>query len=368
MDEIKFGMRVRRYARSALERQILESVMIQEERKNHLIMNSRSEYNRCSLPRLTARLGMKEYDKEKMKQQEEGKQIEAVVRQEIGRRKKEKCQNRKEESHPEEWNDKDRETQIGELKKEKEVEKSREEQEYQRKEKARLRKRMWKDWRSTNKDNDKTLAEDEKVDFPGEEDRDSPGQGNSLHKSKKFPEKLGGEQLEWRGAYQKISGGKSTAKSTAPCDAGPLDHQGVRLEEEDQLDRDEVMRMEILLGMEQEEGTLCLLCLLPRCICHITMDLVKLDLRLRQLEAEHGVVGDVKDGDEKMRENPDINNISEAEGDSSGLLEGEGLTSQEPAEELEVEEEQPPPTKDDPPEEKVRLAVKNKEGTSDLMT
>ena len=158
MDEIKFGMRVRRYARSALERQILESVMIQEERKNHLIMNSRSEYNRCSLPRLTARLGMKEYDKEKMKQQEEGKQIEAVVRQEIGRRKKEKCQNRKEESHPEEWNDKDRETQIGELKKEKEVEKSREEQEYQRKEKARLRKRMWKDWRSTNKDNDKTLA------------------------------------------------------------------------------------------------------------------------------------------------------------------------------------------------------------------
>ena len=136
-----------------------------------------------------------------MKQQEEGKQIEAVVRQEIGRRKKEKCQNRKEESHPEEWNDKDRETQIGELKKEKEVEKSREEQEYQRKEKARLRKRMWKDWRSTNKDNDKTLAEDEEVDLPGEEDRDSPGQGNSLHKSKKFPEKLGGEQLEWRGAY-----------------------------------------------------------------------------------------------------------------------------------------------------------------------
>ena len=71
--------------------------MIQEERKNHLIKNSRSEYNRCSLPRLTARLGMKEYDKEKMKQQEEEKQIEAVVRQEIGRRKKEKWQNRKEE-------------------------------------------------------------------------------------------------------------------------------------------------------------------------------------------------------------------------------------------------------------------------------
>ena len=107
MDKIKFGMRVRRYARSALERQILESVLIQEERRSHNIMNSRSEYNRCSLPRLTARLGMKEYDKEKMKQQEEEKQIETVVKQEIYRRKKEKCQDRREESHPEEWNERE---------------------------------------------------------------------------------------------------------------------------------------------------------------------------------------------------------------------------------------------------------------------
>ena len=107
MDEIKFGMRVKRYARSALERQILESVLIQDERKSHWIMNSRSEYNRCSLPRLTARLGMKEYDKEKMKQLEEDKQIEAVVRIEIGRRKKEQCRNRKEESDLEEWNERE---------------------------------------------------------------------------------------------------------------------------------------------------------------------------------------------------------------------------------------------------------------------
>ena len=57
MKEIKFGMKVRRYARSALERQVLESVLIQEERKNHHLMNSKSEYNRCSLPRLTTRIG-----------------------------------------------------------------------------------------------------------------------------------------------------------------------------------------------------------------------------------------------------------------------------------------------------------------------
>ena len=185
---------------------------------------------------------------------------------------------------------------------------------------------MWKGWRNSTKEKDKTLAEDEEVDLPGEEERDSPGQGNILHRSKKFPEKLGGEQLEWRGAYQEISGEESTAKSTAPCEAGPLDRQGVTLEEEDQLDKDEMMRMEILLGMEQEEGTPCLLCLLPRCICHVTMDLLKLELKLKQLEAKHEVdgQGEVKDSDD---ENPDINDTSDTKGDSSGLLEGEGLTS-----------------------------------------
>ena len=71
MEEIKFGMRVRRYARTALERQVLESILIQEERRSHHIMNSRSEYNRCSLPRLTTRLGLKEYDKEKSREVEE---------------------------------------------------------------------------------------------------------------------------------------------------------------------------------------------------------------------------------------------------------------------------------------------------------
>ena len=42
MEEIKFGMRVKRYARSALERQILESVMIQEERKNHQMQSAKA--------------------------------------------------------------------------------------------------------------------------------------------------------------------------------------------------------------------------------------------------------------------------------------------------------------------------------------
>ena len=101
MEKIKFGMRVRKFARSALERQVLESVLIQEERRAHLIMNSRSEYNRCSLPRLTTRIGTKEYDKEKTKQLEEDRELERVVREEVGIRRKEKCQNRRAEIHPE---------------------------------------------------------------------------------------------------------------------------------------------------------------------------------------------------------------------------------------------------------------------------
>ena len=39
-------------------------------------------------------------------------------------------------------------------------------------------------------------------------------------------------------------------------------------------DEEERVKMEIMLGMAQEEGPPCLLCLLPRCICHITLGLV----------------------------------------------------------------------------------------------
>ena len=100
MKDIKFGMKIRKYARSALERQVLESVLIQEERRSHLLMNSKSEYNRCSLPRLTTKIGNKEYDKERLKDQEEERKMDMLVRGEIGRRKKERCQMRRDEIHP----------------------------------------------------------------------------------------------------------------------------------------------------------------------------------------------------------------------------------------------------------------------------
>ena len=48
-----------RFTRSSFERQILESVLIQS-RRDHYILNSRSEFNRCAIPRLVTKLGEKE--------------------------------------------------------------------------------------------------------------------------------------------------------------------------------------------------------------------------------------------------------------------------------------------------------------------
>ena len=56
---IRFGMKILKTTTSAFKRQIVESVLIQKER-NHHIMNSKAEYNRCAIPRLTCKLGEKE--------------------------------------------------------------------------------------------------------------------------------------------------------------------------------------------------------------------------------------------------------------------------------------------------------------------
>ena len=46
-----------------MERQVLESVKIQEEKQMHFILYSKAEYSRCTLPRLTAKMGDADYDK-----------------------------------------------------------------------------------------------------------------------------------------------------------------------------------------------------------------------------------------------------------------------------------------------------------------
>ena len=59
---LEFGAKVLRYTRSSFERQLLESVLIQESRDHHLL-NSRSEYKRCAIPRLATKLGEKDIEK-----------------------------------------------------------------------------------------------------------------------------------------------------------------------------------------------------------------------------------------------------------------------------------------------------------------
>ena len=83
LDEMEFGMKISRTTKSAFNRQILESVEIQAQRSRHYLLNSRSEYNRCALPRLTARLGDDVYDKvdkEKKEEKHEEYELEKKIR------------------------------------------------------------------------------------------------------------------------------------------------------------------------------------------------------------------------------------------------------------------------------------------------
>ena len=80
LDEITFGMKIKCTAKSAFERQIMESVLIQQESSKHNILNSKSEYNRCALPRLTTKLGEEEFESWRKDQIEEKKKEEDLER------------------------------------------------------------------------------------------------------------------------------------------------------------------------------------------------------------------------------------------------------------------------------------------------
>ena len=60
IDKIDFRMKVIKFHKSSFERQIHESVLIQSNRR-HCLLNSKSEFNRCAIPRLGMKLGEKEY-------------------------------------------------------------------------------------------------------------------------------------------------------------------------------------------------------------------------------------------------------------------------------------------------------------------
>ena len=89
---MKFGMLVIKFTRNSFERQILESVCIQQN-TSHNIFNSRSEYN-SSLPRLSIRLGDKEFKKYE-KELENAKQKEEELERRIQEMRKTRSKNRK---------------------------------------------------------------------------------------------------------------------------------------------------------------------------------------------------------------------------------------------------------------------------------
>ena len=267
----------------------------------------------------------------------------------------------------EDWLAKDKESQIEEIKAKKQQEVDSEKRKEQRQEKARIRKMMWKDWRNTTEDaGTRTL--------PREGVRELPGQDNSLLNTGDIPEKLGGDDPGGRGTYQEL-----LMDSTAPCNTGPHTHLealepdeqrnvvkngddddtrelemmrklDIRKQEEI-MGEEERIKMEIMLGMTQEEGVPCLLCLMPRCICHLTLDLTIIETKLLTLRNKE-VEKEVKE------EAEDPPGEGEVEGDLGGLLEGGGLTPpgegssppQEPAgnldtkpeEEQKAEKERPP--------------------------
>ena len=93
--EIEFGCRVMKFTRSSCSRQVLESVLIQNHR-DHNILNSRSEFNRCAIPRLVTKLGDKEL-KTWREEDKEREKMEEKLEEEI--RMLKKCRNRDRAGH-----------------------------------------------------------------------------------------------------------------------------------------------------------------------------------------------------------------------------------------------------------------------------
>ena len=86
--QVEFGMKVTVSDRSAIERQIAEAVKIEREiRKGKKLMNSKGEFNRCEIPRLT--VSKSQALKELREEQEETRTLKIKMRA-IKKRKKEK--------------------------------------------------------------------------------------------------------------------------------------------------------------------------------------------------------------------------------------------------------------------------------------
>ena len=93
LDVTRFGMKIIANTKSAFERQIQESVYLQENVHHHLL-NSKSEYNRCAIPRLITKLGGKEL-KENREEEEREKKHENMIEMKIRMLRKKNNKGRK---------------------------------------------------------------------------------------------------------------------------------------------------------------------------------------------------------------------------------------------------------------------------------
>ena len=93
-DEVKFGLKIIQHTKSSFDRQVLESVIIQQERKKHWLLNSKSEYNRCAVPRLTTKIGENHYKKYE-KEMEQDREKEEILEGKIRKMRKERNKSRK---------------------------------------------------------------------------------------------------------------------------------------------------------------------------------------------------------------------------------------------------------------------------------
>ena len=74
-------------------------MQIQNQKKQNIILNSKSEYNRCALPRLTAKIGnfsLDELDRRKKEEKEKEKQWATKIGKLRATKKKEQSKNRRE--------------------------------------------------------------------------------------------------------------------------------------------------------------------------------------------------------------------------------------------------------------------------------
>ena len=89
--KVQWGMFILEYKKSAFERQISEAVTIEKVAKSSKILNSRSEWNQCQLPRLITRMGNQESEiRELEKELLEEKKIEEELENRIRKLRKER--------------------------------------------------------------------------------------------------------------------------------------------------------------------------------------------------------------------------------------------------------------------------------------